>query len=252
MKLPTNMYLFLTFSGWKPTPRLRQPKYQCKYCDVVCNNSEEFENHQKHHHRKTHKCKECKKYFRTQSELFDHLEKHFWCKQCKMGFLSRERLDEHIETKHEDKKCEVCTMTFKHLDELTLHKDMIHNMCCECGTKFKSSKELAQHLKLKSRRRRSIQRFTCRECAIMFAGQGEFDRHMKSIHSSDRKKVDFALYQCESCPEKFTTEARLNLHVLLSHSKKRNAEETETRNSPPQKLLKVLSDLSNSPSYEKN
>ena len=85
----------------------------------------------------------------------------------------------------------------------------------------------------------------------MFGGKGEFDRHMKSIHSSDQKKVDFALFQCESCPEKFTTEPRLNLHVFLSHSKKRNAEETEAGNSPPQKLLKVLSDLSNSPSYEK-
>ena len=101
-----------------------------------------------------------------------------------------------------------------------------------------------QNLYLQNKKRQQIQ------SALVKHRSNRLVQHPNQLVASVRKKTK-PLFHCEFCPEKFTTEPTLNFHVFLNHSKKRNAEETEARNSPPQKLLKVLSDLSNSPSYEK-
>ena len=242
---------------------LNQHKYQCDICQTVCNTLQALENHDKRNH-KTHQCEVCEEYFYSKSTLNKHMETHGApkeCEFCQLSFPSQKSLNRHLKFAHDLKcvlcgerftrlncferhktmcfnsrpRCELCEKPFKEELDLRGHLINVHFMCYNCGTFLDTKQSLEEH---KAQYRCS--KFKCNRCHIGFPSEIELNSHNNSQHPNEYvasiRKANKTFVNCEQCDEKFTSQMNLKFHMEIVHSsRKRKAEETESKNSPPEK-----------------
>ena len=243
--------------------KLNEHKYQCDICHTVCNTLQDLENHDKSKH-KTHQCEVCEEYFYSKSTLNKHMETHGApkeCEFCQLSFPSQKSLNRHLKFAHDLKcvlcgerftrlncferhktmcfhsrpRCELCEKPFKEELDLRGHLINVHFMCYNCGTFLDTKQSLEEH---KAQYRCS--KFKCNRCNIGFPSEIELNSHNNSQHPNEYvasiRKANKTFVNCEQCDEKFTSQMNLKFHMEIVHSsRKRKAEETESKNSPPEK-----------------
>ena len=79
---------------------------------------------------KLHKCQQCSKVFKTNTELWRHEQTHsterpFLCKHCPGTLKSYDQLDKHYQIHNSERpwKCEQCPKTFKIAHSLNNHME---------------------------------------------------------------------------------------------------------------------------------
>ena len=243
--------------------KLNEHKYQCDICHTVCNTLQDLEKHDKSKH-KTHQCEVCEEYFYSKSTLNKHMETHGApkeCEFCQLSFPSQKSLNRHLKFAHDLKcvlcggrftrlnyferhktwcfnsrpRCELCEKPFKEELDLRGHLINVHFMCYNCGTFLDTKQSLEEH---KAQYRCS--KFKCNRCNIGFPSEIELNSHNNSQHPNEYvasiRKANKTFVNCEQCDEKFTSQMNLKFHMEIVHSsRKRKAEETESKNSPPEK-----------------
>ncbi|XP_025115211.1 zinc finger protein 58-like [Pomacea canaliculata] len=164
-------------------------------------------------------CKECGK---TYSNYEAHCKKWHsekstvFCRLCSKPFKSWTGRTLHMRVVHKVEKpqeCEVCGERFSCHREYQHHKAHHHmhkSVCHICGKKFKFKNALKLHLDAHA----GIKRHFCEVCGKGFVRITTLCSHRAVVHPTNKEKY----FQCDKCPETFSTKWVLNKHLLSKHA----------------------------------
>ncbi|XP_071143850.1 zinc finger protein 37-like [Mytilus edulis] len=173
---------------------------------------------------KSVKCKLCKKGYKKQHGLSQHLRltHKTYCIHCEEDMSSVDELKEHLNKTHnifasEDGSfrygCKICGKTFANGHKLKAHQ-YVHNIhpplkCSICHQILKSEKTLSYHMKTKHNEAYQ-KNVSCEYCGKLFWCKSELDKHLR-VHTNERP------YLCHICSSSFKTAGNLRNHQRAIH-----------------------------------
>ncbi|XP_064645289.1 uncharacterized protein LOC135498776 [Lineus longissimus] len=200
--------------------------YKCSHedCEAAFGSVSGRRNHERLHNATLLKCLICKKQFREQSSLKDHMNLHtgatpYDCRHCEQTFPTRSArsLHEHKHTEGADYKCQYCYKSFaakRGLEEhLNLHTGVTPHECQYCKQTFTTKYKLRHHWRTCKLNTEKVE-FKCSVCQKSFYSQQICDDHMNT-HTGAKP------YQCrvENCSQTFHTASSRKSHESLKHKK---------------------------------
>ena len=171
------------------TPKEEQPQLTCEICGKVEPTQQFLRIHMNYHKNRgerNYSCATCNRSFFSETDMANHVCKHFACDKCDMTFLFIRHLKVH-EKQHEGHP------VFS---------------CHQCEALFLTKRKLNQH---KSATHREGKNIACDECKKTFKTMGAF-KHHKLLHTGEMP------FECDQCPKKFARKYGLERHVL-THAK---------------------------------
>lgn len=212
---------------------------KCRLCYHPCEKIEDFTEHFKTKHIKTHGdvvkklkleydvglqpyrlvnnnycCYHCGKKMPTLIKLCRHTIVHyqrFTCDTCGRNYLSHEALKYHIKCIHEVTK-HVCRKCWKEFPTSEMKKEHVRGskpcwtFCCTiCGERFQSWEQKQKHLQAEHDFEKIV--YNCPDCEEKFTSRKYFYTHYKLAHTDEG-------FQCACCGLKFNTQKRLDDHSL--------------------------------------
>ncbi|XP_037674868.1 zinc finger and SCAN domain-containing protein 22 isoform X1 [Choloepus didactylus] len=194
---------------------------KCGECGKKFRSPSALEIHQKSHSRKTpYTCSECGKGFGRSTHLAQHQVVHTGakphkCKECGKAFSRITHLTQHqrIHTGEKPYGCRECGKTFSRSTHLTQHQ-RVHTgerpyECDECGKSFNQSTHLTQHQRIHT----GEKPYKCNACGRAFSDCSALIRHLR-IHSGEKP------YQCKVCPKAFAQSSSLIEHQRIHTGEK--------------------------------
>ena len=132
------------------------------------------------------------------------------CIDCDIMYWSIPQLREHIERNH------LISKVFEHhyLNTEKQSPGPGDKTCKDCGNCFLSSHELNRHVESIHR----SDKFTCDDCGKQFTRQDNLLRHIDSFHET---------YICDNCKETFSREDNLKRHKKMKHIDQPDSEKNE-------------------------
>jgi Zinc finger, C2H2 type len=201
--------------------------FSCDLCSLSFRTKTGLSIHIKFKHEKPVKlnaCNICKKHFKENSSLKNHMRTHlsdaekfaFECSICGKKVVNKYSLKYHIQTIHEGRKqhfCHLCGRGFGNKSNLRSHliSHTTENVSCTvCGGKFKNRISLQSHMKLHKDQARV---FPCRICDKTFYNRNHLTRHM-AAHTEEKS------FKCKypNCSSEYKWEKDLKNHVVGVHS----------------------------------
>ncbi|KAJ6633403.1 Zinc finger protein [Pseudolycoriella hygida] len=185
------------------TKHLNSKRYQCRFCECVCESFDSLQAHYKD---------ECP-------------EKKFKCNHCDKSYFSQKALNLHIKdiTKGKTFNCTFCEKSFNRRGELELHNRSHTNerpyKCTICGKAYKTSSMRAAHMDAHIEGKT----FPCTMCDKKLQTRTSYRNHMKR-HTEEKK------HQCEYCGKKFFTKFHVKLHASKIHIKPKTKSLKSTTN----------------------
>jgi len=199
-------------------------------CDVI--QSEGKDDHQtsnscgphEHGDDKPFICEECKKGFRTKSQLKTHMrthtrEKPFSCEECGQSFISKRNLENHWHRYHSEERplphiCTVCDSGFATKAELKTHMRTHNQTCPVCDQLFPSVKEMKAHLKTHLVKEHNV----CPDCHKSYCNRQYLKEHKcKPPKQMQAELIVCApreeLFACTECKKTFRTKGQLKTHM---------------------------------------
>ncbi|ALC48921.1 dwg [Drosophila busckii] len=195
-----------------------------------------------------HVCHICKKAFRQQCRLNQHMRSHvdiklYGCEVCGKKLKHLRNYKEHMLTHTNEKphQCNICTRFYRTTSSLAAHmrthaEDKPHK-CDQCGRSYAAFDHLRRH-KLthtgerpyacdlcdkayydsSSLRQHKISHtgekaFTCEICGVGLSQKSGYKKHML-VHSGEKP------HKCHICGRAFTFTSNLNAHVRLHSGEK--------------------------------
>lgn len=168
-------------------------------------------------------CTECNQAFHVKNLLHKHLKNihnigdfKYFCDVCQKGFFNKRTHEKHLKThvkKETERPCANCELTFKKWSDLVRHRREAHRqihqgtlICDLCSKVFNWKKSLRFHMKV---HQNEITVFQCtyKNCSKFYTTKSNLKCHIRSKHEGCH-------YYCTLCPSKFTTNQRLQEHVL--------------------------------------
>lgn len=203
----------------------------CQNCGAIFDNEEQLQDHlvlygkgYKKARRKESiecdlKCQDCKKEFKSRSNLQQHRLVHtersrdFSCHVCGKMFFTKGTLSTHMNT-HEDMKpfkCEYCSMAFRARGNLqshvSLHSGAKPFVCEQCGKSFR----VKRHLKSHSIVHTDLMPYVCEYCHKPFRFKTRLNLHL-------RQHTGMKPYKCVHCQRDFTNGSNFKKHMKRKHN----------------------------------
>ncbi|CAH2003605.1 unnamed protein product [Acanthoscelides obtectus] len=190
---------------------------------------------------KIYECTHCAYKTTLKSHFVSHMLKHpeagnnesSMCFHCQAKFRSKRELDNHIIKKHPDfiasvsskiHECTHCeyktTIKTSFVSHMLKHPEAGNNassMCIHCQAKFRSKRELDNHIIKKHPdliASVSSKIHECTHCAYKTTLKSNFASHMLK-HSEIENNYKFSI--CIHCKEKFRSKMDLSNHVIKKH-----------------------------------
>lgn len=212
---------------------------QCYICFKTFTHFSRLHQHMKEVHvHRTFQCMICRKKFKREKVLKDHMKTHskpFHCKHCGLRFSLERSLkshesihdvdctdnilltaDYHPEKKilrkviEEDKyDCEYCMSYFRNEESLIQHEIKMHPkeggfFCNYCHQQFLTERIMKEHL---HEVHEVGEIFTCEICRRIFFSSLARERHISFVHNK----------KCPTCGKEFLKIGRLNAHIKEVH-----------------------------------
>ncbi|XP_046141157.1 zinc finger protein 157-like isoform X10 [Osmia bicornis bicornis] len=187
--------------------------HACSMCDFKARTKPYLKIHyiRKHTQDYNYKCEQCGKMFKVQSDYTTHVKDHdaesCVCDICGSSYPSKSSLYFHKHYKHKTKvklfQCETCKKKFKSQKNLDNHMELhkIKYVCEQCGMEFKSKYGLTKHLRTHS----GEKSYLCAICGKTFGCLSSQKIHLLT-HVGERP------YVCDICGQSFTQRSPMMLH----------------------------------------
>lgn len=167
-----------------------------------------------------YQCKTCELVIFDMDQYNRHIEIHpdntlFKCTVCAVTFLHRWEYTRHAST-HEIRQfaCDVCHKMFKNKAKRRAHMILhsgIRYQCDLCGTNFVKKNGLEKHM---IEKHVGLRPFMCDTCGLSFARISDLQRHINCIHIALRP------FTCTVCNRAFKQKYTLNKHMLIHRDSK--------------------------------
>ena len=210
-------------SFWRPKDlRLPGMKKNCSICQQIV-----LDHSKNHHSFKIHAdlCQIC-----AYIELISENSMVLTCSGCKKKFESIYRLKDHMDKYSENNKfsCEHCSMKFptnftkeRHITEIHTERQGEYH-CDQCGSKFSFERGFQKH---REGCHSETAQYSCNFCDSKFKRIDHLNRHLKEIHSVDKKRVIFRgindyeeQFRCQHCDDVFKRKFLLERHIKTVHA----------------------------------
>lgn len=193
----------------------------CPICNIPYASVTELEKHKKTTHtpNKTHKCKECGKFFTKSNDLLKHTRIHlgirpYSCSICSKSFTHQTSLRNH-QAVHSGEKpfiCSYCGASFSYAGNLKVHIRSHTNerpyTCHVCNKTFARTANLNEHLRTHTQEKPH----KCSFCGKQFTSSSTLSKHKKT-HSGVKN------HACGVCNRRFTEMAHLSKHIRIHTGK---------------------------------
>ena len=203
----------------------REQSVKCTSCNIDVRKSS-LVRHMKTHQTRTFPCTQCKKRFKTENKLENHMSTHLLktCSLCdkvfKRPFLLRKHMaSDHVGADREVKnKCDICSCVFNRPWRLINHIKKAHGLiiesqpktyrCKHCGKPLQTNRELKDHL----RAEHGDLAFKCNICARTIFTKQAFQKHM--INHSDQD-LESQLIQSDKSNQRVTNDSETSEKELI-------------------------------------
>ena len=216
----------------------KEQTYLCKVCGKQLASKNGLEAHMNlHTDQPKHKCPECDKNYKTNSDLLKHCRAkgHMFpeieaeevteadlrtkCTICHKYVLHFER---HMNVYHCRKfKCHKCSFTTDRKDSLDKHMQLVHKLfnkklgsisknmkakdkygCFDCGNEYDKEEDIVDHITML----KDCNEIKCDQCDKIFTLRYNLNRHIRDVH--DRKS-----YKCPHCDKEYSQERNRDRHA---------------------------------------
>lgn len=194
-------------------------RFECGKCHKFFGSKTELDRHNSLRYAKELKCQICGNTLKDKYEFNIHMDLHkenikslndslikepskdglvtrerFECVKCRRFFGSRVDLDTHNRLHYAKRlKCKICGKSYDNTQadksELVIHMKTHKDKCDSCGLRFKSVKELAEHMYEESHG----QTFVCKICNEPFLFNHECESHLLNSHNILLNKNTYTL-----------------------------------------------------------
>ena len=129
------------------------PQLPCKFCGKLFHHPHEVKDHERIHTGEFFTCDTCGKTVNTKRGLVQHMEIHtdkksFVCQECKKGFKTQAKLNQHVTGEHEGGSPALCGFYCKWPRDKTAHE----KKCKKCAKLKEENKKYDDKLKTKVRK----------------------------------------------------------------------------------------------------
>ncbi|KAI8127619.1 Zinc finger protein 26 [Lucilia cuprina] len=198
-------------------------EFKCQFCQQLCTSKMSLAVHVARSHNNSNiSCSHCKRTYKTQKLLQEHIDKFHTaikCEVCFKNFKNRRNLESHRNLVHLNMKryfCQYCEKGYFHKSEKEAHEKKVHSefpyKCEICDFMTNYEKSLEVHMD----KHNNQQKFKCTICNKTFGRKQLLTIHTKR-HENKKEYICSNYLNEDGCSAAFYTYNLLKTHIQTKH-----------------------------------